>query len=271
MIQTPTFKNKAELFDWLIENKSALIAQKKSAIKEADAISFQAPIINDKGGVCKSESEIPATATKIKVRSIINTTKIMDSHSDVHIDQIWNKSLKENKENYLCNQHNFSFEGIISDNVKAFVKQMTWKELGFDFEGNTQALVFDSVIDKSDNPMMFDKYRQGKVKNHSVGMRYVSLKMAINDDRYENEKATWDKYIDMVANKEDAEVQGYFWAVTEAKVIEGSPVVKGSNYATPTQRVEETKTDAVIDTAEKIEPAAATHKESIFSNLKLLK
>jgi hypothetical protein len=270
MIQIPNFMDKAELFDWLFENKAALVAQKKSAIKEADAISYQAPLVNDKGEACKSESEIPATATKIKVRSIINTTKIMDSHSDVHIDQLWNKSLKENKENYLCNQHNFSFEGIISDNVKAFVKQMAWKELGFDFEGNTQALVFDSVIDKADNPMMFDKYRQGKVKNHSVGMRYVSLKMAINDDRYESEKATWDKYIDIVANKEDAEAQGYFWAVTEAKIIEGSPVVKGSNYATPTQRVEETK-GAVIDTPENIEPAAATQKESIFSKLKLQK
>lgn len=260
MIDIPSFENKADLFDWLITNKSALLAQKKSAIKHADAISFSAPLVNDKGEACKSVDEIPATATKIKVRSIINTTKIMDSHSDVHIDQLWNKSLKENKDNYLCNQHDFSFEGIISDNVKAFVKQMTWKELGFDFEGNTQALVFDSVIDKADHPMMFDKYRQGKVKNHSVGMRYVSLKMAINDDRYETEKATWDKYIDMVANKDEAEAQGYFWAVTEAKVIEGSPVVKGSNYATPTHRVEETKEAGAATSLNINEPAAATQK-----------
>jgi len=161
MIQIPTFQDKAELFDWLIENKSALVAQKKSAIKFADAISCSAPLVNDKGEACKSESEIPATATKIKVRSIINTTKLMDSHSDVHIDQLWNKSLKENKDNYLCNQHDFSFEGILSDNVKAFVKQMTWKELGFDFEGNTQALVFDSVLDKADNPLMFEKIQTG--------------------------------------------------------------------------------------------------------------
>jgi len=102
-------------------------------------------------------------------------------------------------------------------------------------------------------------------------MRYVSLKMAINDDRYEAEKATWDKYIDMVANKEEAELQGYFWAVTEAKVIEGSPVLKGSNYATPTQRVEETKAEAGAATSETIEPAAATQKQSIFSSLKLVK
>jgi len=270
MIQIPNFTDKGQLFDWLIENKSTLTAQKKSAVKYADAISYHAPLVNEKGEACKSTNEVPATATKIKVRSIINTTKLMDSHSDVHIDQLWNKSLKENKDNYLCNQHDFSFEGIISDNVKAFVKQMTWQELGYNFEGTTQALVFDSVIDKADNPMMFEKYRQGKVKNHSVGMRYISLKLAVNDDRYEAEKATWDKYIDMVANKEEAEEQGYFWAVTEAKLIEGSPVIKGSNYATPTQRVEETK-EAVTDTPENIEPVQTTQPKSIFSNLKLQK
>lgn len=261
----PHYENKAELFDWLIANKSALLAQKKSAIKEADAVVYVAPLVNDKGDVVKSEA-IAQDATKIKVRSIINTTKLMDSHSDVHIDQLWNKSLKENKDNYLVNQHDFSFEGIISDNVKAFAKQMTWKELGFDFEGNTQALVFDTVIDKTESPFMFEKYRTGKVKNHSVGMRYVNIAMCINDDRYDKEFANWVKYIDEVANKAEAEAQGYFWAVTEAKVIEGSAVVRGSNPATPTQTVQQTK-EAGMATSEIItEPAAATQTKQFFIN-----
>lgn len=262
MITIPHFTDKSELFDWLIENKSALIAQKKSAIKYADAISYLAPLVNDKDEACKSADEIPATATKIKVRSIINTTKLMDSHSDVHIDQLWNKSIKETKDNYLVNQHNFTFEGIISDEVKVFCKQMTWKELGFDFEGNTQALIYDSVISKEDCPLMFEKYRQGKVKQHSVGMRYVKIEMCINDERYDKEKAAWDKYITVVANKEDAELQGYFWAVTEAKNIEGSAVVKGSNFATPTQSVAAAKSTA-LDT---IEPDNSTQTETNFIN-----
>lgn len=265
-IETPSFTEKNELIDWLITNKSALTAQKKSAVKNADACGFVALLVNEKGEANKAET-IPPDATKIKVRSIINTTKIMDSHSDIHIDQLWNKSLKESKDFYLVNQHNFSFEGIISDNVKAFAKQMTWKELGFDMEGNTQALVFDSVIDKTESPAMFDKYKAGKVKQHSVGMQYVSLKMAVNDERYAEEKAVWDKYINDIANKDDVEAQGYFWAVTEAKIIEGSAVVRGSNYATPTTSITETK-DAVIDTAIDIEPTAVTQKESIFSKLK---
>jgi len=239
-IEIPSFQDKTDLFDWLITNKSALMAQKKAAIKQADAFSYAVPLVNERGEACKAET-ISADATKIKVRSIINTTKLLDSHSDVHIDQLWNKSLKESKDFYLVKEHDFCFAGIISDQVKAFAKQMSWKELGFDFEGNTQALVFDSVIDKAESPMMFDKYKTGKVKNHSVGMRYVELKFCINDERYEAEKSNWDKYITQVANKEDAEAQGYFWAVTEAKIIEGSAVIRGSNFATPTTSVQETK------------------------------
>lgn len=233
--------DREQLFDWLISNKSALIAQKKASIKYADAVSFLSVLVSDRGEAIKADA-IPADATRIKVRSIINTTKLYDSHQDVHIDQLWNKSLKETKDNYLVNQHNFSFEGIISDNVHAFAKQMTWAELGFGgFEGTTQALVYDSVIDKADSPFMFEKYRRGQVKNHSVGMRYVKMEMAINDDRYEKEFAVWEKYYPIIVNKADVDLTGYFWAVTEAKNIEGSAVVRGSNFVTPTFSVQETK------------------------------
>lgn len=275
MIQIPDFAEKSKLFDWLIENKSALVAQKKSAIKHADAIGFIPVLVNDKGNAIKSAADIPIDATKIKVRSIINTTKIMDSHSDVHIDQLWNKSLKDNKDNYLVQEHNFCFSGIISEEVKAFAKQISWKDLGFEFEGNTQALVFDSIIDKSrvtygfgpGATKMADKYINGEIKNHSVGMRYVTLYLCINDDRYDKEFANWNKYIDQVVNAADAEEQGYFWAVTEAKIVEGSAVIKGSNFATPTQTVEAAKgTSTEIN-----EPDQSTQKVSFFSTLKLQK
>lgn len=268
MIDIPHFTDKAYLFDWLITNKSALIAQKKAAVKEADVIRHLAPVINDKDEAVKSVAEIPEDATKIKVRSIINTTKIMDSHSDVHIDQLWNKSLKESKDFYLVQEHNFCFAGIISSEVKAFVKQISWKELGFDFEGTTQALIFDSIIETDKETYgysggevnMSELYKKGQVKNHSVGMRYVKIEMCINDDRYDKEYASWTKYIDQVVNRADAEAQGYFWAVTEAKIVEGSAVVKGSNIATPTQSVAAAKSTAID-----IEPGKSTQpSKTIF-------
>jgi hypothetical protein len=81
---------------------------------------------------------------------------------------------------------------------------------------------------------MFEQYKQGFVTNHSVGMRYVKLDIAINDTDYEKEKDYYDKYITQVINSDDAEKQGYFWVVTEAKAIEGSAVPMGSNPITPT-------------------------------------
>jgi len=233
----PEFTDKASRIDWLIENKSKLMAQKKATIKHADAISASCAILTEKGETVKSDAS--PDATKLKVRSVINTTKLLDSHGDVHIDQLWNKSLKESKEHFLVNQHNFTFEGIISDNVHAFVKQIPWSDLGYGgWEGSTQALVFDSMISKEDSPDMFDRYRKGKVKQHSVGMRYVKMELAVNDERYEQEKEIWDKYFPVVANKSEAEELGYFWAILEAKVIEGSAVVRGSNFATPTVSIE---------------------------------
>lgn len=273
-LNIPQFADRAKLFDWLVANKQLLIAQKKSTIKHADAFSGSLAFIldDDKTIVDKAEL-IPATVTKIKVRSIINTTKLFDSHGDVHIDQLWNKSIKEAKENYLVDQHDFTYGGIISDNVKVMTKQLTWHELGYNYEGQTQALVYDSIIDKEDmgarakEDEMFDKYRKGRVKQHSVGMRYVNMLFAVNDDRYKEEFEVWNKYFDLIANKEDALSNGYFWPVLEAKNIEGSAVLKGSNFVTPTYSVE-AKTGADIITPE---PTKVTLKASDLVNMYNLK
>lgn len=259
MISIPDFQDKGLLFDWLIENKSALMAQKKSTFKHADAMSVPVSFVSVKGDSVMKADAVAAETTRLKVRSIINTTKVFDSHGDVHIDQLWNKSLKENKDLYLVKEHNFSFEGIISENVKAFTKQMSWNEIGLNYAGQTQALVFDSVISKEDNAFMFERYKAGRVKQHSVGMRYVKLDLAVRDERYEKEFAIWEKYYDMIVNKDDVDAAGYFWAVTEAKVFEGSAVVKGSNFATPTQSVQETKGQPSQDTGG--EPVKATRSK----------
>jgi len=73
MIQYPDFADKRQFIDWLVSNRSVLIAQKKSAIKHADSISYYPQIVNEKGEVTKAEG-ISQDATKLKVRSIINTT-----------------------------------------------------------------------------------------------------------------------------------------------------------------------------------------------------
>jgi hypothetical protein len=251
------FATKEELFKALRENKSTLIAQKKMITKEADSIIGYVEVKTDKNEAIKADSVNTNDINKIQAKLVINTTNIMDSHSDVHLKGIWNKTVKEQKNLLLLQEHQMKFNSIISDKVTAKVESHKWKDLGFDFEGETEALVFNVEIDKDRNDFMFNQYAKGYVKEHSVGMRYVKIELAVNSDsKYDaEEKAIWDKYIDEIVNKEAAEEQSYFWAVSEAKAIEGSAVVKGSNFATPTISIE-----AVKDTSSenKDEPTIVT-------------
>ncbi len=235
-IDIPNFDTKEELFDFLIENKALLTQQKKSMTKHADSI-----LTVGSDNIGKAAAPINPDATELQAKVVINTTNILDSHSDVHIKGIWNKALKENKNLYLLQEHQMSFDKVISSEVKASAQMMSFKELGFpQLKGEAQALVFDTTISKDVNPYMFKLYANGRVKEHSVGMQYVKIALAINSEEEgrEEAKAVWDKYIDQVANKQDAEKQGFFWAVTEAKFHEGSAVLMGSNSVTPTMSVE---------------------------------
>jgi len=237
IIDESKFATKDELVDFLVTNKKSIIMQKKAALKYADAVSFATPVITKDGSEIKAEPKSSVDLLKqesIKVRVVINTTNIMDSHRDVHMKGTFKQSVKQNKSFLHLQEHESKFGAIISDDAKASLKTYDWVDLGYDFKGQTEALVFDSEVRADRNKFMFEQYAKGFVKNHSVGMQYINIDFAVNDDRYPTEKATWDKWISEVVNKDEAERVGYFWAVTEAKVIEGSAVVRGSNYATPT-------------------------------------
>ena len=244
------FESKSEKIEFLVKNKKSIIAQKKAVMKQADALSIL--YYDTKTEAIKANNSFTPEDNKFNVKVVINTTNLMDSHDDVHIKGLWNKSLKENKMIMHLQEHKMTFDSIISDgkDLKAFTKMFTWKDLGFKYKGETQALIFDSTVKKERNEFMFGQYSKGFVKNHSVGMRYVQLELAANDDRYEDEYKVWEQYIDTIANKELAEEKGYFWAIREAKVIEGSAVPIGSNTATPT-----------LDNNVKGEPSEDTHYE----------
>jgi hypothetical protein len=262
-----------DIFKHLKDNKDALIAEKKFKVKQADSISYGVPLSDKSGNTIKSDvTDMSADIETIKATVVINTTNILDSHGDVHIPNIWNKSLKELKRVYLLQEHQMCFDKIITDKIKASVKTLSFKELGYpELKGNTQALIFDCEIDSDRNEYMFEQYLKGYVQNHSIGMQYVQLFLCINSEEkyYREEKENWDKYINEVSNKEDAIANGYFWAVTEAKIVEGSAVVKGSNYATPTLSV---KNIEAVDNTSKTEPLQNTqtnnNKQFFINQLK---
>lgn len=267
-----SFSDQGEVFDAFREHKAFLYHQKKSIIKTADAVDYFPIVGVPHLGKSISAKELnkdildPSVISTLKMSLAINTTNLLDSHSDVHLPGLWNKSLKETKSRYHLQEHQMKFDKIITEEVKASAKMISWKDLGADYAGDTQVLLYEVSIQKERNPFMFEQYAKGYVKNHSVGMRYGKIYLALNSDSRwdEEEKATWDKYIDQVANKDAAEAQGYFWAVTEAREIEGSAVPLGSNPITPTISIEEK--GAVEDTP-KEKGAAKDTPDSFFSNL----
>lgn len=265
MLEIPKFDSKKELYEFLIDKKSDLMAQKMNTVKFADGVGVSLKSEIEIGSTNKAD--VTGNEKEIKVKAVINTTNLMDSHKDVHLPGIWKKSLKENKRIMHIQEHqSSSFDKIIAsgEDLKASTKTMSWKSLGFDVEGNTQALVFDSTVKASRNKYMFNLYKDGFVDNHSVGMRYVKIAMAINSDDYPEEKEVWDKYYSEIANKNEADNTGYFWAVTEAKVIEGSAVPMGSNPITPTLS---TKNEPSNDTQK--EAAQALQVKQLFNNINI--
>lgn len=224
------------LFEYIVKNEAMLIHAKKSQIKKADASSFCLFSVNEKGELVSKETQEQDTdPNRLKRSLVINTTNLLDSHQDVHIPGLWNKTIRDNKQGfYLLRSHGWDFEHVIGDSMKAEARKMSWLELGAKYSGITEALVFTGELKRERNPFMFDQYKSGYVKQHSVGMRYVKIVTCINDEEYPVQKENWDKYIDEVANKEVAEKTGFFWAVLEAEIKEGSAVLFGSNPITPT-------------------------------------
>lgn len=256
------------LFDYLVKNEDLIFHAKKSEKKEADAVCLMPMYVNEKGDLISKADlpQQPVDGSRLKVVPVINTTNWYDSHGDVHIPGLWKKSISDNKRNgfYLLDTHGRHFEDVIAESCAAATKTMSWKELGLDISGTTEALVFTGIIEKQRNEYMFDQYQKGYVKNHSVGMRYIKMLTCIDDDDYPVQKENWDKYIKEVANREDAEESGYFWAVLEAQIVEGSAVLFGSNSITPnTEATLIPSKSQVEDTTD--QPPLSTEKQpSVF-------
>ena len=265
-----TFESNDEAIRFLIENKKIVISQKKAVTKHGDSVGYSGTIYNEKNGAIKAENTADlSNVTTINIKAVSNACNYYDSHGDVSLNGSWKRTANNTKDGLHLQEHKMQFDKIISDEVNFKVEIISWKDLGFDYEGKTECLVMYSKAYKKDNPYMFDKYVNGKVKQHSVGLRYVSIDLAVNNSAEwaKEEKELWDKWYPSIINKEDVDAAGYFWAVSEQKVIENSAVPKGSNPATPTIYVE-----PVTDTstkAENTDPVTTTPEYKTNINLNL--
>lgn len=237
----PEFKEKKRLFDFLATNKDLLVAQKKSVIKKTDGYSFFG-LQNKRPDLFGNANKGVPTAindNELFVRAVINTTNIFDSHTDVHAPGIWTKTMQENKNILFAQEHNSDkFSNIIAsgNDLKAYVDSIPLNKLGIESDFIVQALIFDAIVKEKRNKEMYENYLNGYVNAHSCGMVYVKVDLAINDSGFD-EYQTWLSNVDTIYNKADAENNGFFWLVREAKLIEGSAVPLASNTVTPTIQV----------------------------------
>ena len=116
MIKEPTFKSRDERLEWIYAHKNDLISMKKMQVKHADACGGFL-ILPENNEIIKGIDGVrPFNSFKsgqIGVSAVINTTNILDSHGDVHLDNLWNKSLKETKFVYLNNYKNLKTHNLV--------------------------------------------------------------------------------------------------------------------------------------------------------------
>lgn len=259
------FTDKMDLTRFIKKNfedikRAKLMEYKNNANKSVDISNLEAnftPKIED------------ITGDVIRVKAIINSTNVIDSHLDLHTRNAWNKSVKENKTTYILQEHANKFTHVISKKGKNLNESMNFKDFGFD-DMEFTANISDFILKREDNPFMFDQYATGKVSNHSVGMLYVlgKLELAIYDEDSEKNMEFFEKYKAQAINPEVADDNGYFWVVSEAVKREGSAVVFGSNPITPTLSVENYEPSAGHSQSNKTKPSNDTSNELIkFINL----
>lgn len=230
------FATKEEMFLALKANKDKIIGLKKAAIKDSEnsAFFFRASKEATKGLESTKGLGIGDT-----LYPVINTTYLLDSHGDLHVDGIWDNSLKDQAGKlYYAVDHQLKFGMIVSypHEVDAFAQTMNWTDLGKDWPGTTQALIYKIQVTDKSNTDFVKAVADGVPLENSVRMQYVDMELCVDSDAKELalEKANFYKHLPLIANKEHAMSEGYFWAIKQAKIIkEGSAVFAGSNFVTP--------------------------------------
>lgn len=228
------FETKQEMFAELKANRDNIIGLKKAKFKNSDPISvYMRPEVQKDAPV----SDVIGIGST--VYAVINTTNFFDSCGDVHLDGLWDISIKDNKGKlYYIINHDLEIGKVIAypNNVDASVVPLKWSDIGLQYPGSMQALVFAVKLTEATNKDALNAIIQKAPLQNSVRMGYITMILCIDstEDDFATEKANFDKYIKIVANKEDAISAGYMWAIEQAKIVkEGSACLFGANEATP--------------------------------------
>lgn len=232
-MKLPKFETKKEKLEYLVSNKAELMELKKSAVKYSDiCVTPTESAVNKAMNTDYNDDPSKGVITR---KIIANTYNWMDSHGDVHVGNTFGKSIKE-RGNKIFHLHDHKHEvtAKVGRTKEMEEAKILWSDLGVAKEGYTTALMATSEISQKLNKDVYAQYLDKEIDQHSVGMIYVKMGLAINDEDFQEEKQLWNEVYPTLGNPEKADEFDFFWVVKEAKLIEYSAVLFGSNELTPT-------------------------------------
>jgi len=240
-----SFENKEDLFKALRENAKDILSIKKKTI------------YTGYNTLNPEESKCFVSNSQIKLKSlsngankdlfkddsffyfVINTTGVLDSHNDLHVKGIWNKSAKTRSgKNYLIDTHNLSMKTTFAfpKDVEIFTADIPFKTVGKDYKGNTEALIYKVAKDKFRDKELAKELEEGLSVQCSVKMQYIQSALAMNSEDEEDKEylKAYKENVTKIANLHELDEKPlYFFIQSEAKnVHEGSIVPFGSNSVT---------------------------------------
>ena len=145
-----TFSTKELMFKELLANEQIIIDAKKSEIYKS--IDKGVQIVTNQTSIQKAlESN---TDKSIKFDDayyyfVVNSSNILDSHSDVHVDGNWNKSVKDQQGKvYLVFDHSLKRNDIIAmrKDIEMFTAKIPFSLLGKSYDGETYSLIYKIIF-----------------------------------------------------------------------------------------------------------------------------
>ena len=232
-----------ELKKALRTNKQELITAKKAVIKYSDTLSSNSavkPITSEKT-TKDAASPLAVPNDTVEVTVVCSAAWWCDSQMDVLTNTSYDKSIAKrgNTIPHIADHKQVS-TGHVGDVKSVYTKELKLTELGLKYSrASTTALIMETLVRKDYNEDVFKFYKNGKINQHSIGCKYISIQLCMNStDEYDKEElALWEKYYPEVINKDIIDARGYFWIVEEIDVMENSCVLFGSNSLTPTLAV----------------------------------
>lgn len=264
-----SFETKEQMFKELMANKEFIIKEKTSNILKSCEKGLS--VVANQDAIFKAlETNKALKLDNDYYYFVVNSSNILDSHRDLHVKGNWDKSVKEQQGKvYLVFDHQLKRNEIIAmkEDITMFTAEIPFSLIGKSYDGDTYALIYKVAKNRIVNKDAKEWLNDGYSLEASVRMQYVKIELAVNTNDTDSvkEKETFDKYIDVIANKNEFKDLDYFWVVKEAKnVQESSLVMFGSNSATGT--IQENK-QAEQSLENKNEPSDDTQTTEMLKQL----